>query len=535
MAFDNLLASLGGFGSYQRRIFAVVCLLEMVIPLHILCQVFYTLPVDHWCRDSTLESCPHHWNMTLLECQETIKNLTIPFDEKTSTYSQCSKYITQESENRSKWTTVGCDEGWHYDPHSPSSIQTDFDLVCERSSLTQVAQSIFFAGIMVSSLFCVLYGDRFGRLRVLFVGIGGTSLMGLILAVTPNYATYVVVRFIVAAFLWMTMSSCYIHLTENISSSYRVFVTCGVGVPFGIGFSILAGLAYLVPNWRTIQIVISLPMLAFFIFWPIFMESPRWLLSRGRWTDAEKILKKIVRLNKKKTELSKESLDNLEESLRNETQTISLRQLFRLPRLRLRTMTLMFNWFVQSFVYYGLSLSTSSFGVNVYVAFCIAGAVEVPAAMLSFALVKYAGRRHALILTMVPAGIACISTGFLPLGPIMTTAAMIGKFAISSSFATVYLYTVELFSTNLRSAGLGIGSLGSRIGGICAPLVLLLDGLWQPLPQIVFGATSVIAGLLVVLLPETKGQPMPQTTEEAESLGRTIIRLPNEPPEDEEP
>lgn len=35
-----------------------------------------------------------------------------------------------------------------------------FDLVCERSSLTQVAQSIFFAGIMVSCLFCALYGDR---------------------------------------------------------------------------------------------------------------------------------------------------------------------------------------------------------------------------------------------------------------------------------------------------------------------------------------------------------------------------------------
>lgn len=77
---------------------------------------------------------------------------------------------------------------------------------------------------------------------------------------------------------------------------------------------------------------------------------------------------------------------------------------------------------------------------------------------------------------------------------------------------------MHVFSS-YSSAGLGIGSLGSRIGGICAPLLLLLGSLWQPLPQIVFGATSVIAGLLVIPLPETKGQPLPQTTKEAESLG----------------
>lgn len=125
MAFDDLLASLGGFGSYQRRIFVIACLLHLTLPFHILCQVFYTLSVDHWCRDSTLESCLNHWNMTVMECQETVKNLTIPFDKKSSTYSQCSKYITQESENHTEWTTVGCNEGWHYDPHSASSIQTD--------------------------------------------------------------------------------------------------------------------------------------------------------------------------------------------------------------------------------------------------------------------------------------------------------------------------------------------------------------------------------------------------------------------------
>ena len=68
--------------------------------------------------------------------------------------------------------------------------------------------------------------------------------------------------------------------------------------------------------------------------------------------------------------------------------------------------------FVNVLVYYGLSLSTSDLGVNVYVAFFISGAVEVPAYITSIFAVDYLGRRWSMFVYMVGGGIACLCTIF---------------------------------------------------------------------------------------------------------------------------
>ena len=71
-----------------------------------------------------------------------------------------------------------------------------------------------------------------------------------------------------------------------------------------------------------------------------------------------------------------------------------------------------------------------------------------------------------------------------------------------------------------RAAGIGLSSMASFTGGVIAPLILIFGEYWQPLPLIVFGSLAVIAGLLVLLLPETKGQSLPETIEEGEQFGR---------------
>ena len=69
----------------------------------------------------------------------------------------------------------------------------------------------------------------------------------------------------------------------------------------------------------------------------------------------------------------------------------------------------------------------------------------------------------------------------LPLPPLSGTAsssriavALIGKFAVAGSFAFVYLYTAELFPTQVRNLGVGVTTIGARLGGILSPMVLLL-------------------------------------------------------------
>lgn len=61
-------------------------------------------------------------------------------------------------------------------------------------------------------------------------------------------------------------------------------------------------------------------------------------------------------------------------------------------------------------------------------------------------------------------------------------------------------------------------SMSSRIGGIIAPLIRISGRSWRPLPFIIYGAASIAAGLLALLLPETKGRKLPETVEEGENF-----------------
>ena len=54
---------------------------------------------------------------------------------------------------------------------------------------------------------------------------------------------------------------------------------------------------------------------------------------------------------------------------------------------------------------------------------------------------------------------------------IRVTLTMIGKAAITYSYALIYLYTPEIYPTVIRGAGLGIASMMARIGGVVAPLI----------------------------------------------------------------
>jgi len=67
-----------------------------------------------------------------------------------------------------------------------------------------------------------------------------------------------------------------------------------------------------------------------------------------------------------------------------------------------------------------------------------------------------------------PSGFVVSRTGAVV---IRVTLTMIGKAAITYSYNLIYLYTPELYPTVIRGAGVGVGSMTARIGGVVAPLI----------------------------------------------------------------
>ena len=85
-------------------------------------------------------------------------------------------------------------------------------------------------------------------------------------------------------------------------------------------------------------------------------------------------------------------------------------------------------------------------------------------------------------------------------------------------FQMVWLYTSELYPTNLRTQAIGTCSMIARVFGLAAPFIGSLAKIWQPLPLFALGVPICIAGILAGFLPETKGTTLPQTLTQADLL-----------------
>ena len=69
---------------------------------------------------------------------------------------------------------------------------------------------------------------------------------------------------------------------------------------------------------------------------------------------------------------------------------------------------------VNSMVYYGLSLSSSSLAGNPYVNFIISGAVEIPSYIVTQLALRYLGRRWPISFMLVVGGLSLLLTLAVP-------------------------------------------------------------------------------------------------------------------------
>ena len=75
--------------------------------------------------------------------------------------------------------------------------------------------------------------------------------------------------------------------------------------PFAIGECLVCLIAYLVRDWRVFTLVSSLPcLLSVILLYFVLPESPRWLISKGRYKEAKKIMLHAAKMNKVKPKTS---------------------------------------------------------------------------------------------------------------------------------------------------------------------------------------------------------------------------------------
>ena len=416
---------------------------------------------------------------------------------------------------------VECQE-WEYDTSQfLSTITSDFGLVCGKEYLKSTAQTLYFIGMIFGVFTFGVLADVFGRKQVLVPLLVGMSVSGIITSQMPTFETFIFGR-LLNAFGVIGIFECYFtYMLEFVGGRWNTIIGGGVEYIWVCGWLSLAGLAYVLRDWRELMLYSSIPSILSVVLYWLVPESPRWLLSMGRIEEAERIVRSAAHFNK----ISLPEDWRLKSVQKKKPRKTNLLDMFRYPNMRLKTLILYYNWFVNSFAYYGLTMNMGDLGgSNVYLSFTISGLLEIPAYAAAIILLLYFGRRVPYYSSMLLCGISLLSIMLVPRGVYKddwpaTAVALCGKSCITFSWAVLFIYSAEIFPTEIRTSGIGSASFIGRFGGILAPWVGLLGKTFHPyIPAIIFGGNALLAGLLAVWLPETQGRDLPYTIEESELL-----------------
>lgn len=511
----------GSHGPWQTKVFILAFLLSFPNAWHALVITFFGPNMDYWCSRT-----PEYSNLTVNQW----KSFAIPLKDNNSvkTYSTCNMYnITGVALSEGINQPIISCHSWEYDRSEyVSTIIDEWDLVCENDWLVSMSLSVYMSGYLVSVLVFGQLADRIGRRPVILICILITNIFGVLCAIAPNFLAFTAFRFFVALGVAGGITTAFVLLIEVVGPEQRTYLGIGIQLGWATGYLILSGLAWFIRNWRFLQLAITLPCLLMVSYWWVLPESPRFLLIHRRYQEAVKELKKAMTMNKKDVltfDFKFEQLCDLVRKQNKGNSSGSCVDLVRTPNLRMKSLNIFFNWFVNSFVYYGLCFFTNDLGGNPFLNFLIAAALEFPSYIFTIFVLKHLGRKKPLMISMIVSGMGCFLSICVPdnMPWLRIMVAMIGKFCITASFAIVYVFTAEIFPTVIRNFGVGLSSTSGRIGSMVAPFVKEIGiATTVHVPLGIFGGVAMLAGGLVYLLPETSNMPIPDTLQEAEELGK---------------
>lgn len=307
---------------------------------------------------------------------------------------------------------------------------------------------------------------------------------------------------------------------ELIGTQWRELISVLYQVPFNLGHLTLPLFAYFLRDWRGLQLALSLPSIVLVSYYWLVPESPRWLFTSGQTEKSAEVLQKAARVNKLPTETIRMDLEKYSQAANTSSNVArgNIIDLVRTPNLRKKTICMCFNWFVCGLSFFGIAQYIGQMKGDIFSNVAISAALELPGTFLCIYTMKRFGRKRTLLASNTLTAISMLLIAVKPEWQVeLASVALVG---MSISFPTVYLYAGELFPTVVRNIGVGTASMIARIGSMLAPFLLEMKSIQECLPPIVFCVISLIGAGLVLYLPETRGEPLPATIEDAENFGK---------------
>lgn len=537
MDFDDMLEEIGELGKFQITTYILVCIPVFFSAANSLSYVF-TAGVPNYrcfipeCEDPSKTAYNEPWVKWAIPPEKTMHvsdykaSLCDRYSVNKTAFDntlRCSKDIFTNNIEK-------CDQ-WIFDQTDIRTIVNDWNLTCyENHFKLSLVGTSHFAGIIVGSGLFGILADLYGRKIIFVVCNVLMSISGVLQIASPEYITFDVLIFLNALGASGVYPLAFIIGVEMVGKRKREVTGIILNYFYAVGEAIVALIAWYTKDWMLLQVIVSAPAILFIGYYWIIPESVRWLLANSKNEKAKKIICRAAKINN--VTLSDTLMDSLKEQTPLTTKDddeIQFEEIRIMPVIKemLKSKTLIirfsityFIWGVNAFVFYGLSINSTSLGGNKYINFALVSLVEIPGYTIAWVSIQKLGRKISLVGSLLLCGLTCICSTFVP--PDMTWAIVLlflcGKLGVTAAFGVVYVHTSEMFPTIIRSGGVGSASTIARVGALLAPFVPLLSIYYKHLPMLLFGGVAITAGLLALKLPETLGVKLPETVEEAKKL-----------------
>lgn len=380
--------------------------------------------------------------------------------------------------------------------------------------------SISYVGQILGAIFFGWYAEKHGRIKALVWTIGIMGIMSIFCAVSWSYTALFIFRFIQGFGLGGEVPIAAAYINEIAKAHGRGKFILLYELVFVVGLVLAALLGYwVVPHlgWHYMFLIGGIPALVIPLFLKSLPESPRWLASKDKLEEAEKVVDKIENIVSKDGEITLPEIvySNIEVS---EKKT-SWKELFEGIYLR-RTLTVWVIWFSAYFITYGLTTWLPSLYSRVYklplqkslLYSLITSIAGLLGAFLCAMLIDKIGRKTWFTLAFFGGAIFMFllwSNGAKTPESVLIYASLSYVFIASISLA-LYLYNPEIYPTRMRALGSSIGSAWLRVASAIGPFVTgfvvanfgSLDLLFA-----IFAVVALIAGIITFIFAiETKGK-----------------------------
>lgn len=531
----------GGYGRYNRIVVVFSWFPNFAVMLNLLSDVFYTLiPESYHCKPDP-ELLPSSFLLGNLSRQAYL-NLTIPRVEGSGlSHCQLFKYARNSSDfsESAPREKVACTQGWEYLTAAglQSNFVTEWNLVCDDYWKIPVQHICFMTGWILGYVVLGTLCDWLGRRRGFLLSLSLCSLLGVAVCLSSSVVVFLLLRLAQGATLAGVFVSSYIARLELCDPPHRLMVAMVSGFFAVFAELLLPGVATLCRDWPVLQAVATVPLLLLLSYWccaSVFPESPRWLLAT----------RQIPRVRRSLQEFSKRNGIYLQDELfPGETLLSEIESTYGddcRPRyysaLVLRQtrviwkncLILSFTLFIGTGIQYCFTRNLHRYSNNFYFSYFLRVLTGALACIFICLSVDHFGRRGMLLLSAIVTGLSSLLllalTQYLQ-GGLVLLLSMVGLLFSQALAMLSAFFASEVIPTVVRGGCLGLVLASGCVGMAASSLMELQNNGGYFLHHVIFASFAVLSVLCIMLLPESKRKPLPDSIKEGESQRRPPLFL----------